>query len=131
MYGLPSCEVAPARIQQPEKGHITKQLDIMKVRSMHMIKDIRTAAGQSAVYQRKIIPWHFLALDEADDRDTLKKGASKLPMVVCASLLDKPPNLGGLTRTCEVFGLQAITLPDKAVMQTKVISTGASRLIEP
>jgi hypothetical protein len=36
-------------------------------------------------------------------------------MVVVASLLEKVPNLGGLTRTCEIFQAEALVLGDLAV----------------
>jgi tRNA G18 (ribose-2'-O)-methylase SpoU/uncharacterized protein (DUF952 family) len=35
---------------------------------------------------------------------------TRQPMIVCASLVDKIPNLGGLTRTCEIFNLQQLVI---------------------
>ncbi len=32
------------------------------------------------------------------------RGGRRHPLVLVASLVDKVPNLAGLTRTCEVFG---------------------------
>jgi tRNA G18 (ribose-2'-O)-methylase SpoU len=66
-----------------------------------------------------MIPWHMLKLDESDSREEVLSSSRRLPMVVCASLLDRAPNIGGLTRTCEVFGLEAITIADLKVMQVK------------
>ena len=37
--------------------------------------------------------------------------------VVVGTLLDKAPNLGGLARTCEIFGAAALVVPDRAVLQ--------------
>lgn len=37
------------------------------------------------------------------------------PFIVCASLLTKATNLGGLARTSEIFGLQALVVPDLSV----------------
>ncbi len=46
-------------------------------------------------------------------------------LCVAASFLDKAPNIGGLTRTCEVFGLEAIVVADKRVMQSREYQTVA------
>ncbi|GIQ83101.1 hypothetical protein KIPB_004361, partial [Kipferlia bialata] len=35
--------------------------------------------------------------------------------IVCASLLDKPPNLGGLARSAEIFGMSSLVLPSLSV----------------
>ena len=45
-----------------------------------------------------------------------KKGRSCQPVVILASLLDKPANLGGLARTCEVFRAEALVLGSLAVV---------------
>ncbi|XP_042312637.1 probable methyltransferase TARBP1 [Sceloporus undulatus] len=62
--------------------------------------------------QKKIIPWK----DSMSDLDlelvfqdrTTKLGKSNSKLIVVASLLDKPTNLGGLCRTCEIFGVSAL-----------------------
>ncbi|XP_060609823.2 probable methyltransferase TARBP1 [Anolis sagrei] len=62
--------------------------------------------------QKKIIPWKDstpdldLELVFQDRASKLCKSNSKL--IVVASLLDKPTNLGGLCRTCEIFGVSAL-----------------------
>lgn len=86
--------------------------------SAEMTRDLREEAA-ARDFQTKMIPWHMLKLDEAESRELQLSSGRRLPMVVCASLLDRAPNIGGLTRTCEVFGLEAITIADKKVMQTK------------
>ena len=35
---------------------------------------------------------------------------------MCASLVDKGPNLGGLARTCEIFGAEALVVPEARVL---------------
>lgn len=100
----------------------TKNSEAMKQAGKELAKDLRDDSGESAFFQRKIIPWSLLQLDEAADRMQHVSGplkSNKLPMVVCASLVERAPNLGGLTRTCEVFGLQSIAIHDKAVMESK------------
>ncbi|XP_053155411.1 probable methyltransferase TARBP1 isoform X2 [Hemicordylus capensis] len=60
--------------------------------------------------QKKIIPWNTPDLDLEfvfQDRAT-KLGKSNSKLIVVASLIDKPTNLGGLCRTCEIFGVSAL-----------------------
>jgi tRNA G18 (ribose-2'-O)-methylase SpoU len=40
-------------------------------------------------------------------------------MIVCASLVQNPANLGGLCRTVEVFRLEGLALADLAIAQTR------------
>ncbi|KAM7288999.1 putative methyltransferase TARBP1 [Ixodes scapularis] len=65
-------------------------------------------------YQRKITPWkQMLAgcdLPRDDDLGPAKKTACRDGLVVVASLIDRIPNLGGLCRTCEVFGVSEFVL---------------------
>jgi len=38
-------------------------------------------------------------------------------IIVVASLIDKAPNLGGLTRTCEIFNIGALTIPNESFLK--------------
>jgi tRNA guanosine-2'-O-methyltransferase len=40
------------------------------------------------------------------------------PLIVCASLVQNPANLGGLCRTAEAFRLEALVLADLAIAKT-------------
>ena len=40
-----------------------------------------------------------------------------------ASLLDKPPNLGGLCRTCEIFNVEKFVVDSLAVIQEPTFSS--------
>ena len=42
---------------------------------------------------------------------------TKQSIVVVASLLDRVPNLAGLTRTCEIFGAEALVFADLTVVR--------------
>ena len=46
----------------------------------------------------------------------LGSGRQRQSVLVCASLVDKVPNLAGLARTCEIFGLEGLTIPSKKLM---------------
>ncbi|XP_070257404.1 LOW QUALITY PROTEIN: probable methyltransferase TARBP1 [Myotis yumanensis] len=64
--------------------------------------------------QKKVIPWRHAAPD-ADLELAFQDHAAKLGkaisrLIVVASLIDKPTNLGGLCRTCEVFGAAALVV---------------------
>jgi len=43
-------------------------------------------------------------------------GRGHQSLLICASLVDKPPNLGGLARTAEIFGAQALVIPESRVL---------------
>uniref|UniRef100_A0A452TM97 tRNA (guanosine(18)-2'-O)-methyltransferase TARBP1 n=1 Tax=Ursus maritimus TaxID=29073 RepID=A0A452TM97_URSMA len=64
--------------------------------------------------QKKIIPWKNNAPDldlELVFQDRVAKlGKSISRLIVVASLIDKPTNVGGLCRTCEVFGASALVV---------------------
>lgn len=60
-------------------------------------------------YQKKINPWKLLSaseeIEEYSKASSKKRCAQEEGLVVVASLLDHLPNLGGLCRTCEIFGV--------------------------
>lgn len=62
--------------------------------------------------QKKIVPWKS-ALENDDD------GSKSCDFILVASLIDKPQNLGGLSRTCEVFGISRIVLNDAQIVADK------------
>ncbi|XP_056147860.1 probable methyltransferase TARBP1 [Lampris incognitus] len=69
-----------------------------------------------AEVQKKIIPWS-LGIQEQEPELMLvpQQRAARLgkrhgALLVVASLIDKPTNLGGLCRTCEIFGANALVL---------------------
>lgn len=48
------------------------------------------------------------------------------PLVVCASLVQNPVNLGGLCRTVEAFRLEALVLSDLGIAQTVAFKNAAA-----
>ncbi|CAH2251205.1 probable methyltransferase TARBP1 [Pelobates cultripes] len=63
--------------------------------------------------QKKIIPWKNSIPDlnlEIFQHRAAKLGKSSGSLIVVASLIDKPTNLGGLCRTCEIFGASALVV---------------------
>ena len=82
-------------------------------------------------YQRKIEPAPLRLLDNLNDAiistsdskdtvddlvehtsSTVQSTHTKYPLIVIASLLDKVYNIAGLTRTCEIFGVQQLIVND-------------------
>jgi tRNA G18 (ribose-2'-O)-methylase SpoU len=61
------------------------------------------------------------------------RGRKKQKLIVCASLVDKVPNLGGLARTSEIFAAERLVIPDTTVCKMdnfKSISVGAGDWID-
>ncbi|XP_010226600.1 PREDICTED: probable methyltransferase TARBP1, partial [Tinamus guttatus] len=73
--------------------------------------------------QKKIIPWKNstanLDLELAFQDRAAKLGKSNSRLIVVASLIDKPTNLGGLCRTSEIFGASALVVGSLHYMQDK------------
>jgi len=63
--------------------------------------------------QKKIVAWK--PLPPSDDpflqkADLYKKELQRSKLVFCASLIDRTPNLGGICRTCEIFGVSTLVI---------------------
>jgi hypothetical protein len=87
-------------------------------------------------FQRKIIPLDSLNLAMEDLREKRVRNAAghrKQQLIVCASLVDKVPNLGGLARTAEIFSANRLVIPDMTVCKMdnfKSLSVGAGDWID-
>ncbi|KAM9564222.1 putative methyltransferase TARBP1 [Guaruba guarouba] len=73
--------------------------------------------------QKKIIPWKnstpSLDLEMVFQDRAAKLGKSNSRLIVVASLIDKPTNLGGLCRTSEIFGASALVVGSLHCIQDK------------
>lgn len=84
----------------------------------------RTAEESATLFkdfQRKLAIWDLSLLEEElgtfrRNRELEKRKALLGECVVVASLVDKVPNLAGLSRTCEIFGATRLVVPDLAVV---------------
>lgn len=69
-----------------------------------------------AEVQKKITPWRLEIYEQEPELQLIpQQRAARLgkmhgALLVVASLIDKPTNLGGLCRTCEIFGASALVL---------------------
>lgn len=63
--------------------------------------------------QKKIVAWKPLPPTEdpfLQKSEMYKKEMQRGELVLCASLIDRTPNLGGLCRTCEIFGVRTLVI---------------------
>lgn len=87
-------------------------------------------------FQREIIPLDALNLELEGLREKRMRnaaGCKKQNLIVCASLIDKVPNLGGLARTSEIFTADRLIVPDIKVTKMdnfKSLCAGAQDWIE-
>jgi tRNA guanosine-2'-O-methyltransferase len=98
-----------------EDGPTWKQLETIMTTSESGTELTPTATDNDANFQRKIITIDALnlALEDMNDRRSRNMaGRRKQRLIVCASLVDKIPNLGGLARTAEIFAAERLVLPD-------------------
>ncbi|XP_066581034.1 probable methyltransferase TARBP1 [Prorops nasuta] len=66
--------------------------------------------------QKKIDPWKFENLDSAKHTSDNNENDG---IILVASLINRQPNLGGLVRTCEVFGVKQMIMHDLNVIKNK------------
>ena len=55
---------------------------------------------------------------EKDKLKRLFENRKRNEVIICASLIDKVPNLAGLTRTCEIMNAQALIVSNKDVVKS-------------
>jgi tRNA guanosine-2'-O-methyltransferase len=70
---------------------------------------------ENTLLQTKIVPFDELKLAlSTESHARSRNGAlrSKQSLVVCASLVDKVQNLAGIARTCEIFAVEQLVIPD-------------------
>ena len=82
----------------------------------------------AASHAASFTPMHAQLADLRTTAVQSKRRAHEL--IVVASLLDKPTNLGGICRSAEIFGAAALVLPDKRLASHeafKGLSMGAER----
>lgn len=91
---------------------------------------------QNSDVQKKITPWKVIPPDEEMTSELQQQRVANLrknaagQLIVVASLIDKAPNLGGLCRTCEIFGVQTLVLGNIHVIedaQFKSLSVSAAK----
>lgn len=93
-------------------------------------------ASEISNFQRKIMPMDMLNLgiqEACESKHRNGAGKRKQDLIVCASMIDKVPNLAGLARTAEIFAAERLVIPDASVTKMdnfKSISVGANEWVE-
>lgn len=81
-------------------------------------KDLRSQTSESLPLQVKSTSWNSVidmtAGEDGRDSDKVKRGE----LIVVSSLVDKPPNLGGICRLCDVLGVKELCLNDMSVTRS-------------
>ncbi|DBA85457.1 TPA: hypothetical protein ACH3X2_000409 [Trebouxia sp. C0005] len=91
----------------------------------------RSVGQSNSDYQRKMMPLgHMIAdLDIVTGKDAVVEGGGRpcetkrQGIILVASLVDKVPNLAGLTRTCEVFRAAALAVSDMRITKDPLFSS--------
>lgn len=116
-----------------------KQVEELVASESHGVTEVPGDKGTDPAamnFQRKIIPLNALNLAMESQRQVKLRNAAgqqKQQLVVCASLVDKVPNLAGLARTAEIFAADRLVIPDKDVVKMdnfQSISVGAGEWID-
>lgn len=61
--------------------------------------------------------------ETVDSNNVNARNRRRQPVILCASLVDKTPNLAGLARTCEIFNAQSLVVPNLHVCEDDMFST--------
>ena len=77
------------------------------------------AVGSQSNFQKKLVPWRSLIPDHELRPSTAEPVVKKEGLIVVASLIDRLPNLGGLSRTCEVFGVSEYVIGNLRYIEDK------------
>jgi len=97
--------------------------DVINISRIEKNSSDHSSGDHSDNVQRKIqVWWEGLELGASDalaGRQLNGKGAPRQSgLVVCATLVDKTPNVAGLTRTCEIFGASSLVIPNLGIVQS-------------
>lgn len=88
---------------------------------VHVQRKIDTSA---VLLDDSVLPVAMQARSGTTELDTVNvRNKRRQPVILCASLVDKTPNLAGLARTCEIFNAQALVVPNARVCDDALFST--------
>ncbi|XP_033733974.1 probable methyltransferase TARBP1 [Pecten maximus] len=76
-------------------------------------------------FQKKIMPWRMMTPDDEaqEELDFCKKRHQAGGLVLVTSLIEKLPNLGGLCRTSEIFGVSEFVIGKMKYLEDKMFQT--------
>ncbi|KAI5959437.1 hypothetical protein KGF57_002075 [Candida theae] len=108
-------------LSQAQTGHLRHPIghdekDIWAKQQLNKKKPIVTpidSVVQSRLLQTKSGAWN--AVMDTEDASNTGKDLIRSDLIVVASLVDKPPNLGGICRLSDVLGAGLLTIHDMAI----------------
>ncbi|KAL3874090.1 hypothetical protein ACJMK2_037153 [Sinanodonta woodiana] len=115
---LKVCEPGPWRLKS-QNAHMYADEDALEDVEDEGVDDVEGDV------QKKIMPWKVMVPDEETTLE-LEHGIKTLEMeglVVVTSLIDKTPNLGGLCRTSEIFGVSEFVLGKLSYTEDKAFQS--------
>ena len=120
---LPLCRRALMCESQESTGKAT-QPELCATKSGHGKIATSNSSSVAVDVQKKITPWNVIAPPHEDQDNSNKVRQRPIErrvgdLIVVASLIDRAPNLGGLCRTCEIFGASRLVLGNKHVVSEK------------
>ncbi|XP_052739621.1 uncharacterized protein LOC112058570 isoform X2 [Bicyclus anynana] len=91
--------------------------DMLKIkRNVNLVNKEFDNSKETGTIQKKYVPWKNMSDILVYDDENKNK---KTELIVVASLIDKLPNLGGMARTSEVFGVQTYVVDSLRHMQDR------------
>ncbi|KAG9412749.1 hypothetical protein AC1031_015650 [Aphanomyces cochlioides] len=114
----------------------------LSARSVEELPDIEATSNNASIVQRKIDPnavvflEQLLAQHEAESLREKQVNARRQrhqPVIVCASLVEKIPNVAGLARTCEIFNASKLLVPSMTMTEDVIfrqISVTANKWVD-
>ena len=110
------------------KAHILVMHDETTRGMNSSINDVESDVvyDENVVLQTKRIPFSELQLAiRLDTRQRQRNyvGRRRQDVVICASLVDKPTNLAGIARTCEVFAVKSLLVPDLKICKAEAFQS--------
>lgn len=110
--------------RSPESGSENTLDGLCTAETTHEKAERSGTSSMTADVQKKITPWNVTAppqegQDSFDDYRQRPIERRVGDLIVVASLIDRAPNLGGLCRTCEIFGASKLILGSKHVVSEK------------
>lgn len=83
------------------------------------LDDVTIACSSSVNVQKKLVPWQSLVLSiNTAEHQMLDDG-----LILVTSLINRIPNLGGLCRTCEIFGVSKFIIGSMRYVEDKAFET--------
>mmetsp|Transcript_15937 Transcript_15937/g.26856 ORF Transcript_15937/g.26856 Transcript_15937/m.26856 type:complete len:256 (-) Transcript_15937:15-782(-) len=100
------------------KGEFEPQITLVAEGKAESANRLKGEEESQRNFQKKVLPWQDLETEKKVIKSAIEH-RQRNQIIVCASLIDKVPNLAGLTRTCEIMNAQALVISNSAVTKSE------------